>query len=167
MITTTAIGSSTSGPASILVASMPFNSGMRMSNRHTSGRRPSSLLDGVAAVRHLADHLDAGLRVEDHAEPGPHELLIVGDQHPDRHVGTVERGSSAVTRQPMWRHRASVEAPTEQMGALRHTEQTVALGGSGIAAVAVVGHRDSDRFAQRLDADTHRTAPVGRVEPSS
>ena len=55
---------------------------------------------GFRAVGGLADDLDAGLRVEDHAEPRAHELLVVGDEHAHAHVDQPERGSTAVTAQP-------------------------------------------------------------------
>ena len=100
MITTTAIGSSTPGPASARVASMPSSPGIRMSKRHTSGRRLRASAHRLGAVGRLADHLDVGLRVEDHAEPGAHELLVVGDEHADGHVVHPARGSTAVTAHP-------------------------------------------------------------------
>ena len=56
--------------------------------------------DGRPAVGGLADHLDVGLRVEDHAEPGAHDLLVVGDDHPDRHRPGPALGSDALTVQP-------------------------------------------------------------------
>src|SRR6185437_6197373 len=53
------------------------------------------------------DHGDAVRGVEDHAEPGPDQLLVVGDQHPDRpgrlrggHGGGHRAGSRAVTANP-------------------------------------------------------------------
>jgi hypothetical protein len=41
--------------------------------------------DRLDAVGRLPDHLQAGLGVRDHPEPGPHQRLVVGDQYPDRH----------------------------------------------------------------------------------
>jgi hypothetical protein len=51
--------------------------------------------DRLAAVGGLGDHVDAGLGVEDHPEPGADELLVVGDEDPDAHLG-----STAVTVHP-------------------------------------------------------------------
>ena len=66
------------------VASMPSSSGMRMSISTTSGCEPLGLLDRLQAVGGLADHVEVVLGVEDHPEPGAHERLVVGDQHPHR-----------------------------------------------------------------------------------
>ena len=58
---------------------------------------------GVDAVGGLADHLEAGLGLQDHPQPGPDERLVVGQQHPDRHTAAgsgAGTGSSARTRQP-------------------------------------------------------------------
>jgi hypothetical protein len=41
----------------------------------------------LGTVARFADHLDVVAALEDHAEPGPHEVLIVGQEHPDRHGG--------------------------------------------------------------------------------
>ena len=42
-------------------------------------------LDGLRAVARLADHLEIGLGVQDQAEAGAHELLVVGEQEADAH----------------------------------------------------------------------------------
>ena len=44
------------------------------------GRVAPRQADGGLAVRRLGDDLDVGLRLEDHAEPGPDQRLVVGDQ---------------------------------------------------------------------------------------
>jgi hypothetical protein len=51
--------------------------------------------DRLVAVGRLADHLQAGLGVQDHPEPGPHQRLVVGDQDPDQRLS---RGRRAATR---------------------------------------------------------------------
>ena len=38
----------------------------------------------LVAVRRLAHHVDVRLDLEDHPEPGPHQRLVVDDQHADR-----------------------------------------------------------------------------------
>ena len=54
----------------------------------------------LAPVGGLADHLDVGLGVEDHRQPGADELLVVGDEHADGHRAAPARGSTASTVQP-------------------------------------------------------------------
>jgi hypothetical protein len=51
-------------------------------------------------VDRLTDHLDTGLRTEDHRQPGADEFLVVRDQHPDRHLAVPVLGSTARTVQP-------------------------------------------------------------------
>ena len=53
---------------------------------HDVGLARAAGLDCFASVGSLADHLDALLVGEDHAEAGPHELLVVDEQDPDAHV---------------------------------------------------------------------------------
>ena len=48
-------------------------------------------LDALLAVGGLADDLDVGLVLEDHPEPGPHQLLVVDQDHPDRGGHRVHR----------------------------------------------------------------------------
>ncbi len=55
----------------------------------------------LAPVGGLAHHLDVGLGVEDHPEPGADELLIVGYEDADAHLGFPSRGSTAVTVHPL------------------------------------------------------------------
>ena len=85
VITTTAIGSSTSGPASARVASSPLSSGMRMSNRHTSGRsararRTASRPSRASAITSIPGWASRIIR-----SPDPDDLVVVGDEHPDAH----------------------------------------------------------------------------------
>ena len=65
------------------VASMPSTPGMRTSISTTSGDEASTSRDRLGAVLGLADDLDVVAGVEDHAEPRPHQRLIVGDDDPD------------------------------------------------------------------------------------
>ncbi len=67
---------------------------MRMSISTTSGRCCTAPADRRVAVGGLADHLDVGLGVEQRLEPGPHQGLVVGQQHPD-HVGNSRLGARA------------------------------------------------------------------------
>ena len=78
--------------------------GIRMSIRHTSGRMPRAQRDRLCAVRGLADDLDVGLRVEDHAQPRAHEVLVVGDEHAHVHavhpVAREHRGDGPAAARP-------------------------------------------------------------------
>ncbi len=94
VITTTASGSSTSGPASCRVASIPSSPGMRTSNKHV-GTKPAGKGDRVAAVGGPTDDFDAGLGLEDHGEPGADDVLVVGDEHADGHAMRYRISSSA------------------------------------------------------------------------
>ena len=51
------------------------------------GPVPAYLLDRLVPVGRLADHLEVGLGGEHGREPGPYQLLVVGDHHPHRHPG--------------------------------------------------------------------------------
>src|SRR5690606_3365017 len=48
----------------------------------------------------LGDDLDVGLGVEDQAQPGADDALVIGDQDADGHVVAACRGRVAVTAQP-------------------------------------------------------------------
>ena len=52
-------------------------------HQHEVRRELARALQRLAPVGGLADHLEVGLRVEDHPQAAAHERLIVGDQDPD------------------------------------------------------------------------------------
>ena len=79
------------------VASMPSTPGMRTSISTTSGDVASTTATASPPSLGLADNLDVVAGVEDHAEPCPHQRLIVGDDDSDGH-GTESKRSSACTR---------------------------------------------------------------------
>ena len=54
---------------------------------------------GGGTVARLADNLELGLGAEEEPQPGAHQLLVVDQQHPDRHAGSWI-GSRATTRKP-------------------------------------------------------------------
>ena len=85
-MTTTASGSSTSGPASWRVASMPSMAGHADVEQAHVGAQLAGERHRLASVGGLADDLDVGLGVEDHPEPGADDLLVVGDEHADGHA---------------------------------------------------------------------------------
>jgi hypothetical protein len=62
------------------------------------GPQLTSQRDGTQSVGGLPDDLDVGLSVEDHAEPRPDDVLVVGDEHADGHVLRPFRGSRRCRR---------------------------------------------------------------------
>ena len=66
--------------------------------RTTSGRSSRRELDGLAPVGGLADDLEPVLGVEDHAEAGADERLVVGDEDADAHAAGCWSGRR--TRRP-------------------------------------------------------------------
>ena len=48
-----------------------------------------------AAVRGLARHLNVGLAAEDHGESGADQILVIDEQHPDRHAASLAVGRPA------------------------------------------------------------------------
>ena len=86
-----------------------------MSITTTSGCRRSAASTPCLAVGGLADDLDVGLVLEDHPEPGPHELLVVDQDDPDRGhapaTGSASTGSRAWTRKPVGVGPASKSPP--------------------------------------------------------
>ena len=69
----------------------------------------------LASVGGLADHLDVGLGVEDHREPGADQLLVVGDEHPDGHAAVPSLGRTASTVQPRSRLGPASSAPPRSL----------------------------------------------------
>lgn len=60
-------------------------------HEHDVGIEVRHQRDGLRAVARLADDVDVVRVVQDHPQSGAHEGLVVGDDHPDRHVGRVAR----------------------------------------------------------------------------
>ena len=81
---------------------------------------------GFPAVARLTHHLDVGLGVQDHAQPGPDELLVVGDEYADGHRVGRARGSTAVDHPAMVGPRPRLEGPAEECRPLRHPDDAVA-----------------------------------------
>ena len=81
----------------------PIELGHADVHQHDVGLELADLLDGVEPVGRLANHLEVVLRVEDHAEAGAHQRLVVGDQQSDAQAtlsSLVDIGRVARTRQP-------------------------------------------------------------------
>src|SRR5205823_11067274 len=53
-------------------------------HQHDVGLQRADLVDRLASVGGLPDHLHRRLGVEDHAEPGAHERLVVDQQDADQ-----------------------------------------------------------------------------------
>src|SRR5918992_643466 len=98
------------GPGQLGVGGDLPGRGQPVQLRHTDvhedevGAHPLRLSHRGRAVACLPDHLDVGLRVKQRPDPGPHQRLVVGQQHLDhalsfslRAAGT---GSRAHTRKP-------------------------------------------------------------------
>ncbi len=64
-----------------------------MSISTTSRREAGGTRDGLAPVARLADDLEIGLGREDHAEPGTHQALVVGEQDADHRTGSRARSA--------------------------------------------------------------------------
>src|SRR5687767_9402276 len=64
-----------------------------------------------APIGCLADDFDLGLSVEDHPEPGPDDLLIVGKEHSDGHEWPPPLGSTACTVHPRLRFGPASRVP--------------------------------------------------------
>ena len=84
-MTTIASGSSTSGPGELPGRLDAVELRHPDVEQAHVGAELARERDRLAPVGGLADHLDAGLGVEDHPQPGADELLIVGDEHADAH----------------------------------------------------------------------------------
>ena len=68
------------------VASMPSRRGMRMSMRTIVGAQAARLVDGLAAVGGLADHLDVRRRLQQLAKARADQRLVVGDEDARAHA---------------------------------------------------------------------------------
>ena len=94
----------------------------------------------------LADHVEVGLGVEDHAEAGADQGLVVGDEDADAHAASLSFGIVARTRKPPPYRRAGLEVAATQRDALAHARAGPARRGPrrrrGAAARPFVGVRD-------------------------
>ena len=72
-----------------------------MSMRTRSGRRLGDGEQRLLAVDRLARDLEVGLGVDQHAQAGADEVLVVGDEDTHGHAATqVSSGSRASIRKP-------------------------------------------------------------------
>ena len=115
------------------------------------GPDPLGQFDGRTTVVGLADNGHVGLAVDDHPEAGPHHRLIVGEQHGDRVLGSIEahrewHDQSGVGRAPSTA--SSPTAPACERAAQRvdpfaHADQPVAGVDGGVQHP--VGDRELER----------------------
>ena len=150
MVSMTTRTSRRSGSSAIRrVASRPSMPGMRMSIRTTSGTVLAREPHRLVAVGRLADHLDVVLGVEQRAEAGAHERLVVGEQDADHR----DRQPRAPTRN------AAARAAARPRASRRAAAARSRMPGE---AVAVAGCRCSPRPSSATSHD-QLVAGVGRA----
>ena len=150
--------------ASRRVASIPSIVGIRTSISDDVRRERLEPTDRVGPVDRLADDLDVVLRIQDHPEPGTHQRLVVGDQHPDRRVAHAgSEGRRARRRNPPPGRGPASSSPPNSWTRSRMPDQPVpagclrVLGRSG----AVVGDLELERV--RVVANDDPGARTARV----
>ena len=128
----------------------------------TSGCRSRTRSSASPPVGRLAEHGDVGLGVEQRAQPGPQQCLVVGEHDADH--GATAVGKLADHAQPAERRRLEAHLAAERCRPLPHTPDAVALGervgGTQTAAVVVDG--DDEPAGPVLDGDL---GPVGPGVP--
>jgi hypothetical protein len=67
----------------------PPHAGHADVHQHHVGLVGDGELDRLGAVDRLAHHLEPGFALDEHAEAGSNERLVVGQQDPDHGAGTV------------------------------------------------------------------------------
>ena len=137
-------------------------SGCRTGTRRAAAAAPARR--GLVPVGRLADDLDVGLGVEDHRQPGAHQLLVVGDQHPDRHRRHLP---SAARRRPSSRRSGAGPArsvPPSSVRPLGHPDEPVAAARRPRRVdLAVVAHAQPHAPALAGDPDRRRGWRSGRA----
>ncbi len=121
----------------IRVASMPSIPGIRMSITTTSGLGVAGQLDRFGAGPGLADDLEVRGAGDEHAQPGAHQRLVVGEHDPDGHRAAAGSGSLRGDPETAAGPRPGGELAAEQACPLAH------------AGDAVPGGRDVPRRGRR------------------
>ena len=85
--------------------------------------QPPGQLDGLAPVGGLADDLDAGLRVEDHRQPGADDLLVVRDERRGRSRAAPRAAARRSTVQPPPGSGPASNVPPSRSARSRHADQ--------------------------------------------
>ena len=160
---------------------MPVDAGHADVHQHDRRAPPAGEVDGSEAVRGLADDREARLRLEDRAEPRPHERLVVGDQHGDRtvrgrHARTVAAArairitpAGACADHPRGGRRRRAAGLGSRHAGARATRgfagRADAAAALALSALGLVGAfaRGRRRSAERAD---RRGDPAGRLAPA-
>ena len=138
-----------------------------MRTTSTAGRvRAEEHVDRLLPVGRLPGHHHVGGRVEDHREPGAHQLLVVDEEHPHPvSVTSTLRRPARAAASPLPHTRPACRGPATSVtagrdDALAHTGQSAArsVGRRG-PAEPVVGHGDPQPARHPLDE--HLAAGVG------
>jgi hypothetical protein len=95
---------------------------------HHVGRDLARQPDGGGPVGCLADHGEVGLAAEHHGEAGPDQVLVVDEQHPDRHAAPRDRGRPGLAVR-------AVAVAAVAVAAVAVAAVAVAVAGSGRRAV--------------------------------
>ena len=133
---------------------------MRTSISTTSGRSRRASRTASRAVGGLAEHVDPVAALEDRAQPGAHELLVVGDEH--RRHAAPSSGSVRADDEPA-AGRPGAERAVRDPDALAHARRARARRrrrGAGSRPPQRVADLDGDRRALTRDRDLGRRARV-------
>ena len=144
----------------------PVEPGIRTSISTTSGRSRATSATASRAVAGLADDLEVGLGVEDHAEAAAHERLVVGEQDADAH-GAPPAAAARGRRKPPPRHgpASSVAAVAARARSRIPTRPLPgAVGRSRRRAAAVVARRRARARRRRSGPSRCARGRAGVVE---
>jgi hypothetical protein len=97
----------------------------------------------------FADHFDVGLSLQDHPKAGPHQRLVIGEQHPDDH-----RGDSAMAMPEPSGRVAQPDAVSKRRRA------------SGMTTCVSLGSTRVDTAHRQRRAEVSATRPVIGVRPA-
>ena len=120
--------------SSSAVAARPSITGIRMSISTTSGRAARTTSTRLAPVGRLGDDLEVGLRVDEHADAGAEQRLVVDERDADRRSRRDRRGrlqcALRMRGQPARTTNrvlvgAAVERPADELRALAHADEPV------------------------------------------
>ena len=125
-------------------------------HQHDVGLRGAHDVDRLAAVGRLAHDLDVWLRVDEHADSGAEQRLIVDEHHPDRAhdpppIGRVPRTTKAPSS------RAGVQPPSDELRALPHTDDAVParalVGATALQLIRLSGRHAGSQGVADLEGD--------------
>ena len=123
---TTRVAARRSSAAIRRVAVQPVDARHAHVHQHDVGAGLDRLAHGVVAVGRLADDGDVGLGVEEGAEPGPDEGLVVGEQDGDHDADALPDRQAGVHAEPAARRRPDLDGAAERGRPLAHAGDAVA-----------------------------------------